>query len=113
LNDKGRVEVADKLGSAVDRIEGTLIAQNSDSYTIAISQVYQLGGNSSKWNGEHVVVAKDGTAGARLHRFNKTRTIILAAAITAALVVFLVTASLNGSSTGSLPGTGGTGPQTH
>src|ERR1035438_8802079 len=42
LNDKGRVAVADELGSAVDQLEGVVTAQNSDSYTIAVSQVYQL-----------------------------------------------------------------------
>lgn len=101
LNDKGRVEVASQLGSGVDKIEGTLTAQNGDAYTLAVSYVYQINGSSSKWNGELVKVAKDGTSGYNIHRFNKTRTIILVAAITAAAVVFLVTTGLTGSGGGS------------
>lgn len=112
LNDKGRLAVSDKLGSAVDRVEGTLTAQNSDSYTIAVTQVYQLGGNASKWNGEPVTITKDGTDGYRVHRFNQTRTVVLAAALAAAVVVFLVSAGLKGSGSDTSLGSGQTG-QTH
>ena len=113
LNDKGRLAVSDKLGSAVDKVEGTLTAQNSDSYTIAVTQVYQLGGNSSKWNGEPVTIAKDGTDGYRVHRFNQTRTVVLAAALAAAVVVFLVSAGLKGSGSGDTSGGSGQTAQTH
>lgn len=113
LNDKGRVAVADKLGSAVNKVEGMLTAQNSDSYTLAVSMVFQLDGNSSKWNGESVTIAKDGTAGYQIHRFNQTRTVVLVAAIVAAAVVFLVTAGLTGGGTGSSSGQSGSTGQTH
>ncbi len=106
LNDKGRLAVSDKLGSAVDKVEGTITAQNSDSYTLAVSQVYQLGGNSSKWNGEPVTIAKDGTAGYQIHRFNQTRTVVLAVAIVAAAVWFLTATKLIGGGSGQ-PGTSG------
>lgn len=113
LNDRGRVSVGDKLGSAVDKVEGMLIAQNADSYTLAVSQVYQLGGNSSKWNGEEVTIAKDGTIGYQVHRFNQTRTVILAAAVVTAVVVFLVSVGLKGSGTPETPGSSGQTGQTH
>jgi hypothetical protein len=114
LNDKGRVAVSDKLGSAVDKVEGTITAQNSDSYTIAVSQVYQIGGNTSKWNGEPVTIAKEGTMGYRIHRFNQKRTVVLAVAIVAAVTVFLVTTGLKGSGTGdSSSGPGGPTGQSH
>jgi hypothetical protein len=110
LNDKGRVEVGSQLGSGVDKIEGTLTGQDADSYTLAVSQVYQINGNSSKWAGESVKVAKDGTTGYNIHRFNKTRTLILVAAITAAAVVFLLTTGLVGSGSSSdNPLSGGSG----
>lgn len=97
LNDAGRAAVSVKLGSAVDKVEGMLTAQNADSYTLAVSQVFQLGGNTTKWNGESVTISKDWTVGYQIHRFSKARTIILASAIAAAVIVFLVTARLNGS----------------
>jgi hypothetical protein len=106
LNDKGRVAVADKLGNAVDKVEGTITAQNSDSYTIAVSQVYQLGGASSKWSGESVTIGKEGTTGYQIRRFNQQRTVILAVAIVSAVTVFLVTTGLKASGSGSPPGDG-------
>ena len=115
LNDKGRVAVSDRLGSAVDRVEGMLTAQNSDSYTLAVSEVYQIGGNSSKWNGESVTIGKDWTDGYRIHRFNQTRTIGLAVALSAAFVAIIVGAGLKGSGGPDLTGNSGntTGKQTH
>jgi hypothetical protein len=113
LNDKGRVAVSDKLGSAVDKVEGMITSQNQDSYTIAVSEVYQMGGNSSKWSGEPVTIAKDGIVGYQIHRFNQTRTVVLAVAVTVAAVVFLVTVGLKGSGTPNGNGTVGGGPQTH
>jgi hypothetical protein len=112
LNDKGRVAVSDRLGSAVEKVEGTITAQNSDSYTLAVSEVYQLGGNSSKWNGEPVTIAKDGTDGYQIHRFNQTRTVVLAVALVAAAVVFLATTKLIGGGSGQA-GTSGNSGQTH
>jgi hypothetical protein len=104
LNDKGRVAISDKLGNAVDKVEGIITAQNSDSYTIAISQVYQLGGATSKWSGEAVTIQKDETIGYQIHRFNRTRTIVLVAAITAAAVVFLATVGLKAGGSGDTSG---------
>ena len=104
LNDKGRDEVSNMLGSAVDRVEGTLIAQNSGSYTIAVSEVYTLGGSSSKWSGENVAIAKDGTRGYQLHRFNGVRTVLVAAIITGAAVGVLLGTGLVGSGVGSQAG---------
>jgi hypothetical protein len=97
LNDAGRSAVSGRLGNAVDKVEGVLTAQNADSYTLAVSEVYQFGGISSKWNGEPVTIAKDGTVGYQIHRFNQTRTVVLVVAITAAVVVFMVTTKLVGS----------------
>ena len=112
LNDKGRVGVSEKLGAAVDKVEGTLTAQSSDSYTIAISTVYQVGGNSTKWNGEAAVIAKDWTVGYQIRRFNQTRTVVLAAALTAAVVIFFVSMKLIGSGSDA-PAGGGLPGQTH
>jgi hypothetical protein len=113
LNDKGRDEVSTMLGSAVDRVEGTVIAQNSDSYTLAVSQVYTLGGSSSKWAGEKVTIDKDGTRGYQVHRFNEARTLVLAAVITGAAVAFLVGAGLAGSAVGSQNSSSGHTGQQH
>jgi len=96
MNDKGRLDVSQKLGAAVDKVEGVITAQTSDSYTMAVSRVFQLGGASSKWNGESVTFAKDGTTGYQVHRYSKSRTIILAVVVTVATVAFLASVKLLG-----------------
>jgi hypothetical protein len=112
MNDKGRLDVSQKLGSAVDKVEGMITAQNTDSYTLAVSRVFQLGGATSKWNGESVTIAKDGTNGFQVHRYSQTRTVILAVALVAATVLFLASVKLIGG--GADPGTGNGNPgQTH
>jgi hypothetical protein len=114
LNDKGRVAVGDKLGGAVDKVEGMVVSQNSDSYTIAVSRVMQLGGNTSKWNGEQVTIAKEGTSGYQVYKYNQARTIVLVAAIAVGAVALLVSLGLKGGGSGSdSSGGGGGGPQTH
>jgi hypothetical protein len=111
MNDKGRLAVADKLGGSVDRVEGMVTAQNADSYTLSVTEVYQLNGNSAKWENEPVTISKDGVDGYKIHRFNQARTVILAAAITAALVVFIATVGIKATATsGSSGPTGPTGP---
>jgi hypothetical protein len=116
MNDKGRLAISDKLGGSVDRVEGVVTAQNTDSYTISITDVYQLNGNVSKWENEVVTISKDGVEGYRIHRFNQARTVVLATALTAALVVFVLTAGIKSSGTssstgpGNGPGGGTTGP---
>ena len=113
MNDKGRLDVSQKLGSAVDKVEGVITAQSSDSYTMAVSKVFQLGGTSSKWNGESVTFAKDGTNGYQVHRYSKSRTIILAVVVTVATVAFLASVKLLGGGGDSSPVTGNPGNQTH
>jgi len=109
LNDKGRVNVTEKLGSGVGKVEGTVTAQDATSYTVAVTEVIQQNGSTSKWNGELVTIAKEGTEGYQIHRYNKTRTLVLAVAITAGVVVFFLTTKLfgGGSDPNAPPGGGG------
>jgi hypothetical protein len=110
LNDEGRVEVASMLGSAVDKVEGIVTGQNAQSYTLSVSRVMQLNGNTSKWSGEKVTVAKNGVDGYQVYRLNKKRTVMLVIAIVVGAVVVFTSLSLAGSGgttqTGGQPGGG-------
>lgn len=112
MNDKGRLAVADKLGGSVDKVEGVVTAQNADSYTISITDVYQLNGNVNKWEHEAVTIAKEGVDGYKIHRFNQARTLVLAAAVTVAVVVFVVTAGIKATGSAASSGPGGPGGTT-
>lgn len=107
MNDKGRLAVSDKLGASVEKVEGMITAQNADSYTISITDVYQLNGNATKWEHESVTIAKDGVDGYRIHRFNQARTVVLATAVTVALVAFVLTAGIKATGSAASSGPGG------
>ncbi len=113
LNDRGRVSVADKLGTGVAKVEGRITAQDATSYTVAVTHVVQQNGSTSTWNGELVTIAKDATDGFQVHRYNKTKTLALAVSITVAVVVFFLTTKLLGGGGDNSPTGGGGGPLSH
>jgi hypothetical protein len=96
LNDQGRAALSDKLGTAVDKVEGLLVSQEGESYTMEVYQVLQMNGNSSTWNGERVTVAKAHAAGFQIRRLSRTRTTLLAGGITAAAMAVFFGHSLFG-----------------
>ncbi len=113
LNDKGRVTVADKLGTGVSKVEGTIRSQDAQSYSLAVSHVWQQNGSTSTWNGELVSIAKDATDGYQIRRYNKTRTLALVGAITVAVVVFFLSTKLIGGGTDPNKDPGGNPGQSH
>jgi len=93
LNDQGRAALSERLGPQVEKLEGTMLSQAPDSYTMSVARISQLNGNTAMWNGEQVTVRKDHTVGYQVRQLNKVRTIGLAVALTA-VVVFLFNKSL-------------------
>jgi hypothetical protein len=108
LNDQGRAALSQQLGTAVDKIEGEVLSENSDGYTVSVFHVTQMNGNSATWNGEHVTLAKSQVSGFQLRRLNRTRTVLLAAGVTVGVVALFFGRSLLGF--GSSDDTGSTGP---
>ncbi|MCX5756128.1 MAG: hypothetical protein NTX19_08475 [Gemmatimonadetes bacterium] len=93
LNDQGRAALSERLGPQVEKLEGAMLSQAPDSYTMSVARISQLNGNTAMWNGEQVTVRKDHTVGYQVRQLNKVRTIGLAVALTA-VVVFLFNKSL-------------------
>jgi hypothetical protein len=87
LNDQGRAALAERLGSQVEKVEGQMLSQGSDSYTLSVYRVSQLNGNSSAWNGEQVTLRKDFTIGFQIRQISKVRSIGLAVAFVAVTVL--------------------------
>jgi hypothetical protein len=111
LNDRGRAAVADKLGVAVDKVEGTVVGEDADSYTMSVFRVSTLTGSGSTWTGQQVAIAKDGTTGFQVRRLNKTRTALLAGGVVVGLVgIFAKSLNLGGASA-EVPPTDTPGPQ--
>ena len=110
LSDAGRVALAPKLGAAVEKVRGNIIAVDGESYTMTVTQVLQYGGVSATWNGERVVVLKGHTVGFQVRQLDKTRSALLAGAVIVGIGALFFGKSLFGSGTDVAPSTG-TGSQ--
>ena len=99
LNDQGRAALSERLGTMVEKVEGQLLSQQADAYTISVVRVSQINGNSALWNGEQVTVLKAHTVGFQVRQLNKMRTVSLAVAVTAAAVVLFFGKALVGGGT--------------
>jgi hypothetical protein len=109
LNDQGRAALSGKLGAAVDKVEGQLVAVNGGSYELSVFHIKQLNGGSATWNGEHVTLTRDQIVGFQIRRLDKAKTAIAAGLIAAGILAVYLGSSLSGSGADKAvdPGTGG------
>ena len=105
LNDQGRVSLANKLGPAVDKVEGTVLQVNENAYEISVIGITQVGGSSALWNGEQVSVAKDLVSSYAIRRLNRARTTLLVGGVTVGVLAFILgrTLLLGGGGTEATP----------
>jgi len=101
LTDKGRVGLGDSIGPAAVVVEGTAIATSDSAYSLRVSKVGYLNGQSNNWTGEPLVVEKSFVARAMEQRFSKSRTWATATGVGAAAVLFIATRGLLGFGSGS------------
>lgn len=87
LNDRGRAALAERLGPAVEKIEGEVVSQDDGTYTMSVYRIRQMNGNSALWTGEQVRVQREFTIGHQVRKLNRTRTAVLAGSILVATVV--------------------------
>ena len=110
ITDRGRVDLADRFGPGLARVEGRLLSAPADQYVIAVSRVTQINGETAAWNGESVHLSRDVVGGVENRRFARGRSAAMAAAATAGVVGFIVTRYGGSSSTGSTDTTAGKMP---
>jgi hypothetical protein len=109
LNDRGRVGLGDSIGPAARTIEGATIVGSDSAYTLRVSKVGYLNGQSNNWTGEPLVVSKGFVINATEQKFSKSRTWLTATGLTAAVVAFISSRGLLGF--GSWSKSGGGGPK--
>ena len=95
LNDRGRYALGDKLGSAVDKVDGLLVEVDSAKVTLEVYRTTDLRGNTASWTGERVQVPKDAISGYQERQFSKRRTWILVGTTVGAVVVSMLMVNLN------------------
>jgi hypothetical protein len=91
LNDRGRALLAERVGPAIDRIDGRLAGVEGDAVTVAVTRVTDLRGNSAGWSGEPVRIPRDAITGFRPRTFSTFKTALLAGAVVLGVVLSLRT----------------------
>jgi hypothetical protein len=94
LNDRGRVGMGDKIGTAASKIEGTLKPGSDSAYHLSVISVEYLNGQSNKWTGEPLTVAREFVSEVKQRQFSRSRTFLTAAAIAIGVVAFIATRGL-------------------
>jgi hypothetical protein len=109
LNDRGRAAVGDRLGSAIDKVDGLLVEGGGSDVTLEVYRTIDLRGNAATWTGERVQLPKDGITGYQGRQFSKRRTYLLVGSVVAVIVAtaFAVNFDLFSGFTQEDPGSGG------
>lgn len=104
LTDRGRVELGDSVGPGASSIEGTSVMSTDSAYSLRVTKVSYLNGQSNNWTGEALLVPRSLITNAREQRFSRSRTWVAAAAVGGGLIAFIASRGLLGFGSG-----GGTG----
>jgi hypothetical protein len=107
LNDRGRVGLGDSIGPSAQTIEGTTIFGSDSAFKLGVTRVGYLNGQSNKWSGEPLLIARDFVAKVTQEKFSKSRTWLTATGLTAAAVAFISSRGLLGFGSEAKTGGGG------
>jgi hypothetical protein len=99
LNDQGRAALSDRLGTAVDKIEGQLVSQEQAGYSMLVYRVLQLNGNSAAWSGEKVTIAKEYTVGFQVRQLDTRKTWVAVGVVVGVVVAVILGVKLAGNAT--------------
>jgi len=107
LNDRGRADLADRIGPDALSVEGVLVERRDSSYAINVQSVSYFNRASSKWTGERLSFSTGQLRDIREKRFSRGKTGLAIATAIGAVVAFVVTRSiLIGGETSTPPGGG-------
>ena len=86
LNDRGRATLGDRLGSAIDKVDGLLVEGDGANVTLEVYRTLDLRGNAATWTGERVQLPRDGITGYQGRQFSKRRTFLLVGTVVGVIV---------------------------
>ena len=100
VTDRGRVELGERFGPGVMRLEGTLTRTDSQDLVMNVWRVMSMGGETSRWSGESVRFRREQAATVQLRILNRPRTYLTVGAAVGGLVLFARSFDLFGSFAG-------------
>jgi hypothetical protein len=95
LNDRGRATLGDRLGSAIDKVDGLLVEGGGENVTLEVYRTRDLRGSAATWTGERVQLPKDGITGYQGREFSRRRTILLVGSVVAVVVATALAVNLD------------------
>lgn len=101
LTDAGRIAMGPVLGLDVARLEGALVERSDSQYVLGVTNVVNLWGVPSRWEGERIAVSAGYVRRMFARRISPGRTAVAVAAGTAGFVAFVLTRDLLGFGTAS------------
>ncbi len=102
INDRGRAELSDRIGTGVMRLEGYVTRTDSADMTMNVWRVAQIGGATSRWSGESVRFRREFVAGVHQRSLNRPRTWLVVGLVGAGLYYLASSTSLFGDFIGGL-----------
>jgi hypothetical protein len=110
ISDRGRVELSDRFGPGLDRIEGLVTSVDSEDVVMNVYRVAHISGLRNRWSGETVRVRMGLVGRLEERRLSRARTFTLAAVATGAVAALVATQGLFGWYSGENNGDPGEGP---
>lgn len=100
LTDRGKLELADRLGGSVSRVEGRLVNRTDSTLLLAVQDAIMDRGSRVRWEGEVVELPEIYVNRVMERRLSKWRTGLLVGALVGGAAVLLTT------DLGGVPGDG-------
>ena len=91
VTDRGRVGLGDRFGSGVQLISGRLVSEQANDLVIAVSNIKNIDGETTRWSNDTTRVSRDFIATVKGRRLSTTRTVLLALA--GGVAVYLMASS--------------------
>jgi hypothetical protein len=95
LSDRGRLLLADRVGSLVEYVDGVIAARDSTGVVVAVAGTKDVRGGTSLWSGEEITIPAEAIAGYRPRTLSKPRSYLLAATAVAVITVLTFGLSLD------------------
>lgn len=86
LTDAGSVQLAPKLGTRIESVRGTVADETETGLLLLLQATVNRTGSEARWQGERVEIPRDYIASMRERRFDKGRSILLAALLVGGVI---------------------------
>lgn len=107
ITDAGRTELTRQMGPGTLTVEGRVVRQDENGWTLRVYRHIDIRGQSTTWSGEVVELSRTAVELVTRRDFDRGRSAIAAAAIAGGLTLFVLSRSLLGGGPTTDEGSGG------